>query len=212
MLSSRLELCASGLYELKYDSSTGNFEREERIFFCPIAHWTNRCFMISFGERGDLYLRRFEASIGFYQNTGDITGHGLSVMTVDGFFVSVIKFIRVTTFFETVISYNYLIEETEISTFQGLKRNQLVWRYESIKFPSTFRFTTVDQHGLPQKGEFFKSAFQDNEGILFVTSNYDTMSAYDILTIQRFYKSNWFFVGNFLIPKVKNRNQIRKRP
>jgi hypothetical protein len=46
MHSARMELCASGLYELKYDSSTRAYERDERIFFCPRANWTNTCFII----------------------------------------------------------------------------------------------------------------------------------------------------------------------
>ena len=109
-----------------------------------------------------------------------------------------------------------MLEDTEIATFRGLKRNQLVWTYESIKFPSTFRLKSVDKYespvyDLPLKGEFFMAAFPDNEGILFVTSNWDEMSAYDIFTIHRFYKSNWFFVGNFLIPKTWIKYQVRKR-
>ena len=104
-----------------------------------------------------------------------------------------------------------MLEETEIATFRGLMKNQLVWTYESVQFPTTFRLKTLDKFGLPQKGEFFTAAFPDNEGILFVTSNWDTMSTYDILTIHRIYKSNWFFVGNFLIPRVSIKYQTRKR-
>ena len=89
MHSARLELCASGLYELKYDSSTRNYERDERIFFCPRADWKSTCFMIYFGENGDLYLRRFGGLVGAYQNKALIGGDGVSVMTVDGFFVSI---------------------------------------------------------------------------------------------------------------------------
>ena len=45
--------------------------------------------MIYFGENGDLYLRRFGGSLGAYQNKALIGGDGVSVMTVDGFFVSI---------------------------------------------------------------------------------------------------------------------------
>ena len=104
-----------------------------------------------------------------------------------------------------------MLEQTEIATFRGLMKNQLVWTYESIQFPTTFRLKTLDNYGVPQKGQFFTAAFPDNEGILFVTSNYDTISPYDILTIHRLYKSNWFYVGNFLIPRVKRKYKFRKR-
>ena len=90
LFQSSRKLCGSGLYELKYDASSKKYQREERIFFCPTGYSTDICYMIHFGHADKIYLRSLSTSrprASQYDTSTINTGHGMSAMTIHGYFV-----------------------------------------------------------------------------------------------------------------------------
>ena len=97
-----------------------------------------------------------------------------------------------------------------IDKFLGIKNYVPEWSYEFVYRSPAYR-AKKDSFGNIIEGSCFLAALPDNEGFLILTSNVDTASPVDRITINRIYKNNWFYVGVFKIPKIRNR-YLRKWP
>ena len=107
-----------------------------------------------------------------------------------------------------------------ITSFVGREKSgNHLWTHNQVNFPKSYSMfffklpqkfisdvllgdKTVDEQSISTNAQLL-AVFSDNEGIIFITKNDDSLNLKqeDIIRFHRIYRNNWFFLGRYKITR-----------